>query len=190
MECWAHAYQWESPSEVKDGLRNTKEYFGEHQIPWQMLVATRIYFLLLVAQIASVAFCFWTISEEKVTAKWFANRNCISQITSFHKLVQTLNLDPATRPASISSCTFTNPTRRRLPRLPVKTRRRLFDALTLTSFPLDFDSIHWQQRCLSRRCGFSGLVAQQHLHCWLMLAMPSISISWTFLPVNMRMSLE
>ena len=34
-----------------------------------MLVATRIYFLLLVTKIASVAFFYLTILEEKVIAK-------------------------------------------------------------------------------------------------------------------------
>lgn len=86
---------------MKDCLLNTKEYFGERQIPWQMLVATRIYFLLLIAKIASVAFCYLTILEEKVMAKWFTNSNCISWLTYFHKWVKKFNLDLDISPNNI-----------------------------------------------------------------------------------------
>ena len=162
---------------MKDCLLNTKEYFGEHQIPWQMLVATRIYFLLLVVKIASVAFCCLTILEEKVTAKWFTNSNCISQLTFFPwKLVRNLNLDLDIRPSSTYICIFTNHTRRCLPLFKVKMCQKFFHALIFRSFPTDFDITHWQKSHLSRNCHFNSLNVHHCLQYWWMTSTPLLKV--------------
>lgn len=48
----------------------------------------RIYFLLFITKMASVAFCYYIILKEKVMERWFSNSNYISLLTYSHKWVQ------------------------------------------------------------------------------------------------------
>lgn len=139
---------------MKDCLHNTKEYFGEHQIPWQMHVARRIYFLLLVAKIASVAFCYLMLLEEKVIGKWFTSSNCIPQLTYFHKCVQKFNLDLCIGLNSINISIFTNLVKMWLPSIQVEMNLELLYPDIRIFFPLMLT--HWQNRQLCRDSNLSG----------------------------------
>lgn len=156
---------------MKDCLLNTKEYFGEHQIPWQMLVATRIYFLLLVAKIASVALCYLTILEEKVIAKWFTNSNCISWLTYFHNWVKKFNLDLGISPNNVF---VSSPITQEGDCLcsKVKCITSCFMLWDSHLFPFHVDFVHWQRRHLSRSCYFSGSNAHQCPDYWSIPGIP------------------